>query len=45
LHWFTDDTLGLTQGLANRIEVPPLPYLPVYKIGYNAEWLSIKNNP
>lgn len=37
--WFTADTLGLQRVLAERIEVPPLPALPVYELAFNKEWV------
>jgi YD repeat-containing protein len=37
--WFTDDIFGLQQRLGKRIETPRPPYLPVYSLGYNSEWV------
>jgi YD repeat-containing protein len=37
--WFTNDTFGLQQVLTKRLEVPPPPYLPVYGIAYNQDWI------
>lgn len=43
--WFTDDTLGLAHPLTKSREVPPLPYLPTYRIGYNPDWMFIQQAP
>jgi YD repeat-containing protein len=37
--WFTTDTLGLQRVLTERLEVPSTPYLPVYGIAYNEDWV------
>lgn len=37
--WFTNDTFGLEAILSERIRVPQPPYLPVYGLGYNEDWM------
>ncbi len=37
--WFTNDTFGLEATLTERIEVPSPPYVPVYGLGYNGDWM------
>jgi hypothetical protein len=37
--WFTTDVFGLQETLSKRVETPKPPYLPVYRLGYNEDWV------
>jgi hypothetical protein len=41
--WFTDDVLGLGKVLGRRTNLPAPPDVPVYGIGYNQDWLFVKD--
>ncbi len=42
MQWFDFDTFALGSALARRYPVPPAPYVPVYAIGPNPEWLFLR---
>ena len=40
--WFDEDTFGIGRVLSQRYPLPPVPYVPLYDIGVNLEWLQLR---